>query len=217
MEKYKICPNPKCGKHNKAKAIECLWCETDLSGVKPTDDETEAARAEAEEKKEQEKQHNSFAAPVQHAGQMTRICSECGAHNAPNARKCSACGEDISDIVPTEETEPQPVKACRFSLQSYNGDFVFEIPEEGCIVGRENAMSDYLSSKLFVSRQHASFKIEEDKLYIENISKTNFTYVNNVKIAEKTELKVGDEIGLGGNIVGGQRQDLAAYFIMKQD
>lgn len=215
MEKYKICPS--CGKHNTTKAIECRFCEMSLAGVKPTDDETEAARAEAEEKKEQEKQNNGFAAPMQHAGQMTRICSECGNHNAPNARKCSACGEDISDIVPTEEINLQPVKACRFSLQSYNGDFVFEIPEEGCTVGRENAMSDYLSSKSFVSRQHASFKIEEDKLYIENISKTNFTYVNNVKIADRTELKPGDEIGLGGNIAGGQRQDLAAYFIMKQD
>lgn len=215
MEKYKICPS--CGKHNTTKAIECRFCEMSLAGVKPTDDETEAARAAAEEKKEQENQHNSFAAPLQHAGTMTRICSECGAHNAPNARKCSACGEDISDIVPTEETEPQPVKACRFSLQSYTGDFVFEIPEGGCVVGRENAMSDYLTGKSFVSRQHASFSIEDDKLYIENMSKTNFTYANNVKISEKTELKNGDEIGLGGNISGGQRQELAAYFIMKQE
>lgn len=214
MEKYKICPS--CGEHNTTKAIECRFCEMSLAGVKPTDDETEAARAIAEEKKEQEKSDSSFAAPMQHSGQMTRVCSECGAHNAPNARKCSSCGEDISDIVPTEESEPQPVIPCKFVLQAYNGEFLFEIPENGCVIGRENAMSEYLSDKSYVSRQHASFSIEDDKLFIENMSKTNFTYINNVKITEKTELHIGDEIGLGGNVSGGKRQDLAAYFIMKQ-
>lgn len=211
MGKYKICPG--CGKHNTTKAMECKFCEMSLAGVKPTDDETESARAEESQKA----QNDSFAAPIQHEGMMTRICSECGTHNAPNARKCSACGEDISDIVPTEETELQPVRACRFTLQSYNGDFVFELPKEGCVVGRENAMSDYLTGKSFVSRLQASFTIEDDKLFIENLSKTNFTYVNNVRVTEKTELKNGDEIGLGGNVAGGQRQDLAAYFVVKQE
>lgn len=215
MEKYKICPS--CGKHNTTKAIECRFCEMSLANVKPTDDETEALRADAEEKKVEDRAEDTFAAPLFHSGQMARVCSECGAHNLPNARKCVACGEDISDVIPTEETAPEPLYVCKYMLQSYVGDYVFEIPEEGCVVGREHAMNDFLRDKSYVSRQHAAFSVEDDRLFIENLSKTNYTYVNNIKIVDKTEIKAGDEIGLGGNITSGQRQEQAAYFIVKRD
>ena len=52
-------------------------------------------------------------------------------------------------------------------------------------------------------------------IYIENLSNTNFTFVNNQKIAEKTELHVDDEIGLGGNETNGSRQSGAAYLILR--
>lgn len=39
MEKFKICPV--CGMRNKPNMIECLGCETDLTSVKATDEETE--------------------------------------------------------------------------------------------------------------------------------------------------------------------------------
>ena len=43
MEKFKICPV--CGMHNKPNMIECLRCETDLTSVKATDEETEKAKS----------------------------------------------------------------------------------------------------------------------------------------------------------------------------
>ena len=211
MGKYKICPDPKCGEHNKTTVTQCIVCGMSLTGVKTTDDETEAAR-EKEKNKEEQKGNNQ---PIPSDGQMIKICSECGAHNAPNVRKCANCGEDISDVRPTLATDIQPVGACKFILQSFSGDFNYEVPLEGCVVGRENQMSEYLMDKSFVSRQHAAFNIENGRLFIENISKTNNTYVNNVMIKEKTELKADDEIGLGGNSINGQRQDLAAYFIIR--
>lgn len=209
MEKYKICPG--CGKHYTAKSLECRYCEISLAGIQTTDDETEATR----EKNKREEPVKGSSIP--NDGHMIKICSECGAINAPNVRKCENCGEDISDVRPTLETDIQPVGACKFILQSISGDFNYEVPLEGCIVGRENQMSEYLMNKTFVSRQHATIYIENDRLFIENLSKTNNTYVNNVMIKEKTELKADDEIGLGGNNINGKRQDLAAYFIIRQE
>ena len=221
MEKYKICPNPQCGKHNKSKAIECMWCETDLSGVKPTDDETEAARAKAEKEREKAQQDMNSTSPINHAGGMTRICESCGTHNAPNARKCSNCGEDISDIIPVQDNtiEPEPNEnyVKNFILEAVDGQFSFDITEKGTVVGREQEMKDYLADKSYVSRKHAELRRESERLYIRNLSKMNFTYINNEKItdSEEHELKPGDEIGLGGNSVNGVRQNLAAYFIVK--
>ena len=67
-------------------------------------------------------------------------------------------------------------------------------------------MKEYLADKAYVSRQHAKIMKDDNKVYIENLSNTNFTFVNNQKIAEKTELHVDDEIGLGGNETNGCRQ-----------
>ena len=54
-------------------------------------------------------------------------------------------------------------------------------------------------------------------MFIKNYSNTNFTFVNNVKISseEFLELHDGDEIGLGGNSQDGERQQGAAYFIVR--
>ena len=54
-------------------------------------------------------------------------------------------------------------------------------------------------------------------MYVFNFSKTNYTYINNVKIEDDNpkELKDGDEIGLGGNSQNGQRQNEAAYFVIR--
>lgn len=221
MEKYKICPNPGCRKHNKPTAIECAWCEMPLTGVKITDDETEAARLKAEKEKadQQENQDNNMAIPVNHSGRMSRICENCGIHNPANARKCSGCGEDISDITPIQDIDLQekPEKNCVFRLKGLTDGFLYEIPEQGSIIGRENDLKDYLANKSFVSRKHAELRIAEGRLFIKNLNSMNHTFINNVKIEDNTETEVhpGDEIGLGGNITNGKRQDLAAYFILE--
>ena len=98
-----------------------------------------------------------------------------------------------------------------------DGFFTYEFISESTVVGRENELQDYLGDKLYVSRRHAEFKIIDGKLYVINFSKTNYTYINNVKIEDDNlkELKDGDEIGLGGNSQNGQRQNEAAYFVIR--
>lgn len=195
MEKYKVCPY--CGKHNLPKMLECIQCETDLSNVRVVDEELENRKPESEE--------------AEIAGRMIRLC-DCGYKNAVNARKCGGCGEDISDIIPTNNTEvEQTVIHC--VIASLDGEYACEITEPSFCIGRESGMSEYLAAKPYVSRQHAELIKEGDKFYIKNISQTNYTYVNNIKIPqEMCELHDGDEIGLGGNSVNGSRQQDAAYF-----
>lgn len=198
MEKFKICPV--CGMHNKTNMIECIGCETDLTSVKATDETTEQAKITAQENtSENEKE------------KYIRVC-DCGCINSATAKKCAGCGEDISDIAPILQSGNN---ACKYVITSLDGEYAYEIKDGTAILGRENEMKEYLADKTYVSRQHAKIMKEDDKVYIENLSNTNFTFVNNQKIAEKTELHIDDEIGLGGNETNGSRQSEAAYLILR--
>lgn len=203
MEKYKVCPT--CGKHNPPTMFECIDCETDLSGVPVVDDSFVQAKEEA-------------AVTAQPEHKMVRIC-DCGKKNPAQARKCAACGEDISDIIPTpdDEAERQPVQEAEYVLASVDGQYAFQITEPHIIIGRENKMQEYLSAKPFVSRKHAELFVEDGKIFIQPATAMNHTFVNNERISDmvKTELHDGDEVALGGIVKDGQRQDGAAYFMVR--
>lgn len=200
MEKYKICPS--CKAKNPPALFECMNCEADLTGVKITDEETERMIAE------------NAAAQAETSKKIVRVC-ECGTKNPPNARKCSFCNEDISDITPTLDDEKEKTEAVTFVLSSLDGKFAYKVTTDDITVGRENTMSEYLSAKSYVSRSHARLTKVNGELFIENLSNTNFTYVNNKKITEKTKLQDGDEIGLGGTNINGKCQEQAAYFLVR--
>ena len=204
MQKYKICPL--CHSQNEPTLLECLYCEADLTRVKITD-------AEAEKMLEE----NTAATPApSDKANMVRVC-DCGTKNPANARKCQACGEDISDITPMPDETPEnaTVATPTYVLSSLDGQYAYKISADETVIGRENAMSDYLAAKHYVSRTHAKLTIEGGAVYIENLSGTNFTYVNNKKIVAKTELKNGDELGLGGTNINGKCQSDAAYFLVR--
>lgn len=198
MEKFKICPV--CGMHNKPNRIECIGCETDLTSIKATDEATEQAKITAQENTSENVEEK-----------YVRVC-DCGCINSATAKKCVGCGEDISDIAPILQSENS---ACKYVMTSLDGGYAYEIKDGIAILGRENEMKEYLADKVYVSRQHAKIMKEDDKVYIENLSNTNFTFVNNQKIDEKTELYIDDEIGLGGNETNGSRQSKAAYLILR--
>lgn len=196
LEKYKLCPA--CGTRNPPSLLECRECETDLTGVKPVDESTE--------QKEPETPAAVPEGPV-------RVC-ECGAHNPPQARKCASCGEDISDILPTVPETPAEADPV-WLLTSPDGSFSFELKETS-VIGREAVLQDYLADKTYVSRSHARFIVGADGIFVENLSQTNRTYLNDILIDSGTPvaLREGDEIGLGGRSVKGSRQEKAAYFIL---
>ena len=191
MSKYRICPD--CGFHNPPSRIECSQCEADLTSVPVVDENTVPKSAETAPKP------------------LVRICS-CGARNPAAMRKCAVCGEDISDIIPGEDV---PAGAPHFTLASVDGEYAYELTQPEITLGREQEMQEYLSAKPFVSRTHAKLNSENGRLYITNLSRTNFTYVNNLRISGRQELHDGDEVGLGGNNSDGERQQGAAYFIVR--
>ena len=203
MAKYKICPV--CGEHNEPYMLECSKCETDLSSTRILDEDTEKAQSE----------QNSKENVSSSTAKMIRLC-DCGFKNPVQSRKCQSCGEDISMVVPSPD-EAETEETNKFIISSLDGSFAYEFVSESTVVGRENELQDYLGDKSYVSRRHAEFKIIDGKLYVFNFSKTNYTYINNVKIEDDNpkELKDGDEIGLGGNSQNGQRQNEAAYFVIR--
>lgn len=200
--RYKICPG--CGKRNAPSRFECRYCETDLTGVRITD---ESALFTEPDVKQPEMPVESVS------GTLVRVC-ECGAENPSQARKCRICGEDISDILPTASTASQK-KKLGYELHSVDSSFSVSIDKPVLIVGRECELKDYLMTKPFVSRRHAKLTILAEKVFIENLSKRNHTFVNNEMISdnESKELHSGDEIGLGGKTIDGVRQQDAAYLV----
>ena len=202
MNRFKICPE--CGTKNPPNAIECENCDWDLMSVPVTDEQQETAKKAAKE-------------TISDKNSLVRVCSECDTKNPPNARKCTNCGEDISDIIPTADTAPTPepeIKSAEFVLKSLDDKITFKIDRDNINVGREHELKDYLAAKTFVSRCHCHFTLENGELFVEDLKSANGTYVNNQKIFQKTKLARGNEIGLGGAVFNGSRQDNAAYFLV---
>lgn len=208
LKKYKVCPS--CGEHNKPIFLECRSCGTDLTGIRVVD-------SEIEQRELQKEQIDAVTStPKADAIRLVRVCEECGTENAPQARKCEQCGEEISDILPVPSTKCIE-KAFTYCLTSVDGTFTITIDRQILIVGREAELNEYLGSKAYVSRNHAELTVIAGKVFIKNLSSTNKTFVNNEEIAndEPHALVDGDEIGLGGKVIAGERQDNAAYFIFK--
>ena len=155
MSKYKICPE--CQKQNEPFRIECVYCEADLTSIRITDEKTEIIT--------EEKADVQTESPAK----MIRLC-DCGAKNAPNARKCSVCNEDISDILPVPDTE-STVK--EFILSSIDGQYTYKVSADEVIIGRESTMNEYLAVKRYVSRSHAKISVENNELCCETGSYRN--------------------------------------------
>jgi len=196
MDKYKVCPN--CGEYNNPVFMECRNCQTDLTAVNVGEEALECD-----------------VYGYQAETPMIKLC-ECGAENQVASRKCICCGEDISDIIPKEKLEQC---STQYILYEFSGEYSFDVPLNGeFIVGRENVLKEHLNKKVYVSRSHAKLWFDSGNLYIINLSNTNYTYVNNEKISNDsaTLLKVNDEIGLGGCVTNGERQEFAAYLIVRE-
>ena len=200
MDKFRVCPT--CGTKNPPMLIECSNCETDLTGI-PVGNII--SNNKIDDTKNSDKDTNK----------MVRIC-DCGAHNPVSSRKCLSCGEDISDKTPVNETEIEikTTEKIHYIISSIDGEYAYELQSNLIVIGRENTMQEYLSTKPFVSRKHAELMVEANKLWIKSYNNTNHTYINNelIKDNEYIELKDGDIIGLGGKEINGIMQKDAAFF-----
>lgn len=207
MALIKICPA--CQAKNPASLLECDQCGTDLMGVRPCQDGDEAPAAQ----------------PARPTPAAARVCSECGAANPPASRRCQQCGEDISDIPPTPlapaPAEEAPLDKKPLCLVSLDGSFRLPLAQdaEEIVLGREGALQAHLSERMYVARCQARIVPGADGCLLENLSRTNPTFVNNEPLSpgEKRPLHAGDEIGLGGRVIEGERQAQAAYLLVRED
>lgn len=217
MEQWKICPA--CGEKNSPGSMECAACGYDLMSTPVVSAEAaeaaEAAKTEPEpgpEPSPAEAENNPAPGP----SEFVKICP-CGAVNPPQARKCLRCHEDISDILPTRRQQPEPAqREPHFQLKDPVTGVQFSLQPGVTVIGREAQLGEQLQDKPYVSRIHAKLTLEAGKCFIENLSHTNYTFVNNKKIPEgRFELQPGDLIGLGGIQVDGNFQQQAAYFVLE--
>ena len=202
MAKYKLCPM--CNTKNQPSVLECTECGNDLMGIKLLDD---AVVAKVDDCPEIQNKITKSA--------LVRIC-DCGAENEVSSRKCTVCGEDISDIIPV----PAQNTHQDYCLTSVDGCCKLQLACPGShIIGREHELAGYLSNKPFVSRLHAIITVTVDGVYVENRSRANGTFLNNEKLNDNMAYKLceGDEIGLGGFCANQLRQNHAAYFVMGRE
>ena len=97
-------------------------------------------------------------------------------------------------------------------LSALDHSYFLTLTKETTILGRSEEGSEYLVTKPYVSRKHCALTLTEEGVICEELSGTNYTFVNNQRVMGRVTLKNGDLLSLGGITVGGNRQTHAAYF-----
>ena len=203
MNKVKICPY--CGMHNSPVNFECDQCGTDLMYVCITDLDVVETQSETP----------APSAPAETVTpELVRICEDCGTENLPAIRKCSKCGEDISDVIPTPSSSCTQKKTA--VLETEDG-YTYPICEDSTVtVGRDTQMAEYLNSRGFVSRCHAELSFHDGALWVKDLGSMNHTFVNGEQVvSEPVCLAEGDLLSLGGKQINDICQPQAAYFTVR--
>lgn len=84
-----------------------------------------------------------------------------------------------------------------------NGEAVSELyplTRPMTLIGR-GAKCDIVLLDQYMSSEHARVERQQDHYYIEDLKSANGTLVNNSRLTERTELKNGDRIAMGGMVL----------------
>ena len=109
----------------------------------------------------------------------------------------------IGGATELDRTSPLPESASWF-LQFYSRTFVLSQGEN--VVGRDPACAAVIDEP-DVSRYHARILIAGDSATIEDLGSKNGTFVDGVRIREKTALSPGNEIRLGATVLSFRGRD----------
>lgn len=68
-----------------------------------------------------------------------------------------------------------------------------------CVIGKKEGYADYILQDDSISRMHARFVQEENRIFVVDLHSTNGTFVNGVRLEPdcKVELRAGDQVGFG--------------------
>jgi pSer/pThr/pTyr-binding forkhead associated (FHA) protein len=83
-----------------------------------------------------------------------------------------------------------------------------EHPVDGELtLGREQGSADLVIDDPGISRQHARFLAEGGAVRVEDLGSSNGTFVNGERISGEVELAAGDEVQVGGTVLGVEGAD----------
>lgn len=111
--------------------------------------------------------------------------------------------DDEPEAEPVCEEEPQPavpkVTGLVVTVTVGTQSETHEIDELPCLIGREQTSCNLVISEPAVSRRHARIYVNEDGLFIEDVSEHNGTYLNGTKLPSlgSAPLKEDDRVSLG--------------------
>ena len=81
-----------------------------------------------------------------------------------------------------------------------NPGMTFPLEQKEILVGRDLG-NDMTIGDPEVSRRHARFFMRDDNFFVEDLGSTNGTFLNGERISSPKQLRVGDVITLGENVV----------------
>ncbi|NOG37765.1 MAG: FHA domain-containing protein [Armatimonadetes bacterium] len=99
------------------------------------------------------------------------------------------------------DAEPTPAPSSASSqgparLIDSSGD-AFALEASKVVVGRDAGVDLMIAEESSVSRRHAEIRVEGGRVFVQDLSSTNGTFVNGVRVAQEVELKPGDELLFG--------------------
>lgn len=148
-----------------------------------------------------------------------QACHNCGKDNLDGVIFCEKCGVAISDvsISTTNLGDTSSLEAGGDQLadehiiflhvMGYEDPITVQILDQA-VLGRMTGeadgvvhinLSDFEADKMGVSRRHALFVRDEDRLMVSDLGSTNHTFVNNQQLHEHDQFVIrdGDELKLG--------------------
>ena len=159
---------------------------------------------------------------------MSIVCPTCSHEEPEGAIFCSECGTKLIDSdglstariratetritdtgTPPQQEAPIPVSEAQVNLHIIRTgqilpligrmEFTLGRISQGQSILPDIDLSPYDAYSQGVSRLHATVKIRDDSLYIEDLGSSNGTRINNIKVPPHTDhlLQHGDVIALG--------------------
>ncbi len=197
--KYKQCPV--CGKYNKHTRQNCV-CGADISAVFDLVNMSEEEAEKANEKALPPVQEEIKAEPP-HPGFI--VCPDCGENNPWGEISCSSCGALLDDGLSSKAEAAQEEKgeakqaspALTFYVVYEGSSYPFLAETEEKTFGRKSIPSPSFSEDRYISRNHFSYRYEEGRLLIKDIS-SNGTLLNGIPLEKGKEAiaKDGDSLCL---------------------
>lgn len=78
-----------------------------------------------------------------------------------------------------------------------NGEFVLDVLIDGSVIAGRNNECDVYFDDLNMSRQHFALETDGTGVYITDLESSNGTFVNGIRVNQRTELQSNDEIAAG--------------------